>query len=189
MDITKTSEEISKNGKSGNQGTTDMMADMAKEADQIISSAGKAARQEAEQEMERILKQYEDKTKQIVLRIREETNTKAAQIADNVRESIMLRIEKASSEAIAEAIADSSRKVEELVNVQPDLAVEKAEPAPAEAKASQESSPPQPQVKNLAEQDNGDEVKDEKDSTEAEAERSTQNNVRFEHDFDQWLSQ
>ena len=101
----------------------------------------------------------------------------------------MRRIEKASSEAIAEAIADSSRKVEDLVNVQPDLAVEKAEPAPAEAKASQESSPPQPQVKNLAERDNGDEVKDEKDSTEAEAERNTQNNVRSEHDFDQWLTQ
>ena len=82
MDITKTSEETSK---SGNRGTADLMADMAKEADQIIAIAGKAARQEAEQEMERILKQYEDKAKQIVLRIREETNTKAAQIADSVR--------------------------------------------------------------------------------------------------------
>ncbi|MCK5576847.1 MAG: hypothetical protein KAI14_00885 [Dehalococcoidales bacterium] len=186
MDTIKTSKEL---GKGDNNGTTDIMADMAKEADQIISNARQAARQEAEQEIERILKQYEEKAKQIVSRIREETNTRAAQIADSVRESILTRIEKASSDAIAEAIADSSRKVEEIVKSQPDLAADKPEPAPAKAKIDQESSPPQPQVDNLAEQDNGDEAKDKKSPTEAETSRGARTDVRFEQDFDQWLSQ
>jgi vacuolar-type H+-ATPase subunit E/Vma4 len=187
MDTIKTTAEISEGD---NQGTTDIMADMAKEADQIISNARQTARKEAEQEMERILKQYEEKTKQIVSRIREETNTRAAEIADSVRESIMTRIEKASSDAIAEAIGDSSRKVEELVKNQPDLAVDKLEPAPAKAKIDQESNPPQLQEKNITEQDNGDIVKDEKNPTEAKTSTPKAHpDVRFEQDFDQWLSQ
>ena len=184
METTKISQNTSAGG---DRGTTDLMAEMAKEADQIIINAGKAARQEAEQEIERILKQYEEKTKQIVLKIREETNTRATQIADNVREAILLKIEKASADAIAGAIADSSRKVEELVKNQTNLVGEEGEPAPAEAKVDQKSSPTQPQASSLAEPAEGDEVKDEKGNVKLETKHGSE--IRFEQDFDQWLSQ
>lgn len=110
--------------------STDMMATLAKEADHVILEASRAAKQESEQEAERVLRQYEQKTKQIVLKIREEKKAKVAEIANRIRDAIMLKIEKAS----ADVIAESSRRVEELVNKTQQIASEEVGQAFAEVK-------------------------------------------------------
>ncbi len=114
-------------------GAAEIMTELAKEAEQLIGKVGKIARQEAEQEMGRILHQYEQRTKQIVLKIKEENKARAAEMADALKEAIMLRIEQASSDAIASVIAQSSRKVEELVRKRQEIDDE-GEPEPAETK-------------------------------------------------------
>ena len=117
--------------------SADIMAALAEEADQLILEAGKAARREAEQEAERFLKEYKQKTKQIVLKIRKETNAKATEIANRVKYAIELKIE----EAFAGAMAESSRKVEELAKDIQQIASEEVGQASAEAEAATEVEP------------------------------------------------
>ncbi len=114
--------------------SAEIMAALAKEADQLILEAGKAARREAEQEAERFLKEYKQKTKQIVLKIRKETNAKATEIANKVKYAIETKIE----ESFANAMAESSRKVEELAKDIQQITGEEAGQASAEAKAATE---------------------------------------------------
>ncbi len=117
--------------------SAEIMAALAKEADQLILEAGKAARREAEQEAERFLKEYKQKTKQIVLKIRKETNTKATEIANRVKYAIEQKIE----EAFADAMTESSRKVEELVKDIQQTTSEELGQVSAEAKAETEVEP------------------------------------------------
>lgn len=117
--------------------SAEIMAALAQEADQLILEAGRAARREAEQEAERFLKEYKQKTKQIVLKIRKETNARATEIANKVKYAIELRIE----EAFAVAMAESSRKVEELAKDIQRITGEEAGQASAEAKAATEVEP------------------------------------------------
>lgn len=173
------------------RGVAEIIIELAQEADQVITKAGQAARQEAEQEVGRILRQYEQTTKQIVLKIREETKAKAAEIADSVRDSIMLRIEKASTDAIAEAIAESSRKVEELVKKQQEIAEKEDEPVTIEAKVEVDSDTSQ--ASNLARQEDTAEAEDKAKDTRRETELEPGGDtIELEQpigDFDQWLSQ
>ena len=117
--------------------SAEIMAALAKEADQLILEAGKTARLEAEREAERFLKEYKQKTKQIVLKIRKETNAKASEIANRVKYAIELKIE----EAFAGAMAESSRKVEELAKDIQRITGEEAGQASAEAEAATEVEP------------------------------------------------
>jgi hypothetical protein len=117
--------------------SVEIIAALAKEADQLILEAGKAARREAEEEAERFLKEYKQKTKQIVLKIRKETNAKATEIANRVKYAIELKIE----EAFVDAMAESSRKVEELAKDIQQIAGEEVGQEFAEAKAATEVEP------------------------------------------------
>ncbi|RJO62374.1 MAG: hypothetical protein C4542_04325 [Dehalococcoidia bacterium] len=65
------------NGKNNYGNPADVMLLLAKEADDVIALASKSARQEAEEETEKLLRQYEQRAKQIVLKIREETRSRA----------------------------------------------------------------------------------------------------------------
>lgn len=111
-----------------------MIAALSKEVDQLILEAGRAAKLEAEQEAEKVLKEYKQKTEQIVLKIRKETNAKAAEIVNRVKYAIELKIE----ETFADAMAESSRKVEGLTKEIQQIASEEVGQASAEAKAKTE---------------------------------------------------
>ena len=117
--------------------SAEIITALAKEADQLILEAGKAARREAEQEAERFLKEYKQKTKQIVLKIRRETNVKATEIANRVKYAIEQKIE----EAFADAMAESSKRVKELVKEIEQITGEEVGQASAEAKAETEVEP------------------------------------------------
>ncbi len=54
----------------------DVIAELSCEAERVIAEASEAASREAKQELDRILDEYERKTKQIVLKIREDTKAK-----------------------------------------------------------------------------------------------------------------
>jgi hypothetical protein len=114
--------------------SAEIIAALAEEADQLILEAGKTARREAEREAERFLKEYKQKTKHIVLKIRKETNAKASEIANRVKYAIEQKIE----EAFADAMTESSRKVEELAKDIQQITSEELGQASAEAKAATE---------------------------------------------------
>jgi hypothetical protein len=93
----------------------DVMLLLAKEADDVIALAGKSARQEAEEETEKMLRQYEQRAKQIVLKIREETRARADEMAVRFRDALILMVEEASTAALDETIAGVGVKTGEIV--------------------------------------------------------------------------
>ena len=80
----------------------DVMLLLAKEPDDVIARAGKSARQEAEEETGKMLLQYEQRARQIVLKIREEARARADEMAARFRDALILRIEEASTAALDE---------------------------------------------------------------------------------------
>jgi uncharacterized membrane protein len=93
----------------------DVMMLLAKEAEDVISVAGKAARQEADDETEKMLRQYEQKAKQIVLKIREEARARADDMASRFRDALILRVEEASTASLDEAIKSIDIKAGQIV--------------------------------------------------------------------------
>jgi DNA-binding protein len=134
-----------------------------------------------------MLQQYEQKTRQIALKIREDAKSRAAEIADKVRETIMLKVERASADVMAEAIAESTRKVEEMGRERQELAGKEAEQVSAIVRDDVRSEAAQP-------------VDKPKDKAEAEDKRNggskTEPAARQEsievkssiEGFDQWLA-
>lgn len=112
------------NGKVENieSNTVDFMADLTQAAERIIVEAGEKAGREAEQELDRILGEYERKTKQIILKIKEETKAKTAEIAVKLSETIMLRIEQVSAKAVTGAVSELSARAGELTRKMQDVA-------------------------------------------------------------------
>ena len=103
------------NGKRNYGDPADVMLLLAKEADDLIALAGKSARQEATEETERLLIQYEQKAKQIVLKIREETRARADEMAARFRDALILRVEEASAAALDETLKSVGIKADEIV--------------------------------------------------------------------------
>lgn len=103
------------NGQKDYGNPADVMLLLAKEADDVIAMAGKSARQEAEEETEKMLRQYEQRAKQIVLKIREETRTRAEEMAGRFRDALILRVEEASTAAMDETIHSVGIKTGEIV--------------------------------------------------------------------------
>ncbi len=99
---------------------------LVQEAEQVIARACEEARQEVEQELERALREYEQKTRQIVLKIKEEAKSRTLGIANRLGEAIMLSIEKSSTEAVAEAVAEFNKKAGNLTQTLQDTAEQEA---------------------------------------------------------------
>jgi 23S rRNA A1618 N6-methylase RlmF len=100
--------------KQSEQESARIIETVAKETEEVIAKACDSARREAVEELEKALREYEQKTRQIVLKIKGEAKSKAAEIASRLGEAIMLGIEKSSTEAVADAVAEFSKKAESL---------------------------------------------------------------------------
>jgi len=131
----KTTEDNNSEAESAN-----IIETVAQEAEQVIIKACEAARQEAEQELEKALRDYEQKTRQIVLKIREEAKSRTVEIASRLGEAIMMRIEKSSTEAVADAVAGFSKKAEQLTQTLQEAAGKEVEQSLTGVKAGVESA-------------------------------------------------
>ena len=132
---------------------------VARETEQVITKACEAAKREAEQELEKALRAYEQKTRQIVLKIREEAKSRTVEIASRLGEAIMMRIEKSSTEAVADAVAEFSKKAEHLTQTLQETAGKEAEQALTGVKAGVESEPTSAAGKQQEPQEVADKVK------------------------------
>ncbi|MFC1847142.1 hypothetical protein ACFLYS_03700 [Chloroflexota bacterium] len=189
----ETTEEKKDEIKSAKAGEFGVIAELTQEAERVISEASEAAGREARQELERILAEYERKTKQIVLKIREETKAKTADIAGRLSETIMQRIEQASSKAVSEAASEFNiRAIELSRNVEVETSTEISPPV-AEAPAIPENG--------AAGKDNETRQQD-VDKAEAKVDNNGHKNESVTEeegielkqplavdDFDQWLTQ
>jgi hypothetical protein len=112
--------------------TTDVMTLLAEEAECMINFAGKSALKEAEEETEIFLRQYEQKARQIILKIREDSRAQANEIAERFRDALILRIEEASTAALSQTIVEAGIKTGEIVKRLQETAKREARQALAE---------------------------------------------------------
>ncbi len=94
--------------------TSDVMLLLAEEAEQMIGLAGKTAVKEVEEETEKFLRQYEQKARQIILKIREDSRERANEIAGRFRDALILQIEEASTTALSQSIIDAGSRTGEI---------------------------------------------------------------------------
>lgn len=167
--------------------TSEMMETLAREAAQVVADAIKSAREEAEAEAKKMLQQYEQKTRQIALKIREDAKSRAAEIADKIRETIMLKVEMASADVMAEAIAESTRKVEELGQERQELAGKEVEKVSVIVSDDVRSEAAQPVDKPKGKV----EAEDKKNGSSKTESVARQNGMEAKSSiegFDQWLA-
>ncbi len=88
---------------------------LAEEADGIMKSTSEQARQQASEETEKFLQEYEQKARQIIVKTRENARAQAAEIAERFKEAMMLRIEEASASAMSQVMAGVGTKTEEML--------------------------------------------------------------------------
>ncbi len=88
---------------------------LAEEADGMMKATTESTRNEASEETEKFLQEYEQKARQIILRSRENARIKATEIAERFKEALMLRIEEASAAALGQIITGVGNKTEEMV--------------------------------------------------------------------------
>jgi hypothetical protein len=92
----------------------DIMMLLTEEADLLMMSARESACKEANEETEILLRQYEQKAKQIILKTREEARNRANEITERFREALVLRIEETSTEALIQILAGVGAKSGEI---------------------------------------------------------------------------
>jgi hypothetical protein len=92
----------------------DIMMLLTEEADLLMVSARESACKEANEETEKLLRQYEQKAKQIILKTREEARNRANEITERFREALVLRIEETSTEALIQILAGLGTKSGEI---------------------------------------------------------------------------
>jgi len=125
--------------KQSEQESTKIIEAFSKETEQIFARSYETARHAAELELEKALREYEQKAKQIVLKIREEAKARTAEIASRLSEAIMQGIERSSAEAMASSVVEFNRRAESLTQslcpngVKPQAQAEPEKPAQAEA--------------------------------------------------------
>jgi hypothetical protein len=92
----------------------DIMMLLTEETDLLMASAKESACKEANEETEKLLRQYEQKAKQIILKTREEARSRANEITERFREALVLRIEETSTEALIQILAGLGTKSGEI---------------------------------------------------------------------------
>jgi hypothetical protein len=172
--------------------TRDLMQLMAEESENMIESAAKSAAKEADEETTEFLLQYEQKARQIILKIRAESSVKADAIAERFRDALMLRIEEASMASLNQVITGVSLKTGEIIKRLQESAKREARQALAEGlTAGSSSSTAQREIQNQA-VDAGLEMSVDVVgiSVPADVNRDNQNAVNLvSDDFARWLQQ
>ena len=118
----------------------DVFTLLAEEAESMMKSTSELARKEASEETEKFLLEYEQKARQIILKIRENARLQATEIAERFKEALMLRIEEASASALSQIMAGVGNKTEEMVSRLQQAARSEVRQVLAEALAGNPSS-------------------------------------------------
>jgi hypothetical protein len=100
--------------KQSEQESTKIIEAFGRETEQVFARAYETARKAAELELEKALHEYEQKAKQIVLKIREDAKVRTAEIASRLSEAILQGIERSSAEAVASSVIDFNKRAENL---------------------------------------------------------------------------
>jgi len=113
---------------------------VAQETELIVAESCEAAKLQAEQELEKALREYGQRTRQIVIKIKKEAEYRTAEIAGRLGKAIMMRVEKSSTEAVAEVITEFGEKAEQIIQTIQEAIARDAEGLSAGVESKSESN-------------------------------------------------
>ena len=111
----------------------DVFLVLAEEAENMMKTTSEAARKQAAEETERFLQEYEQKTRQIILKTKETAHQQASEIAERFKEALMQRIEEASASAMNQIMAGMGSRTEGMMQRLQQAAQSEARQALADA--------------------------------------------------------
>jgi vacuolar-type H+-ATPase subunit E/Vma4 len=104
-------EEVSGNG---NGILVEVLAQLVKDAENVIEDVGEEVRQELADEIAIIKDQFEKKKRQIMEKAKKNAGDKTIRITDKIRETLTKKIEQASTNTISEAFEKANCELEDL---------------------------------------------------------------------------
>ena len=129
---------VNKNGKQKNETSEldERVAGVANDAGQYISQISTQIAEEAEKKARQALSDYETEIANIVLHSKEELSKKSLEIAERIREAILLKAEETSNNLIERIVADKNKTAEEMAQKLQTAKVEEAKPEAAKPEAA-----------------------------------------------------
>jgi hypothetical protein len=124
----------------------DMMTLLSEEVERMVARAGKTAFEAGEAETQAFLAQYEQKAKQVILKVREEMRVEADALANRFREALVLRMEQSSALALSETVAAVSARTDEIVRRLQDAARREMRQVLAEELGAKAQTPAHPEA-------------------------------------------
>ncbi len=109
------------------------VASVAKEAERFIARISKQLRERAERQAETALGEYEQRIQQIVAQTREELNSRSLEVADQIRQAILLKAEQASTSLVETIVTEIGKRAGELAKRVLKTAEQETEPVSTEA--------------------------------------------------------
>ncbi len=155
MEQMETKEQIRANG---NGALDELMAQLIKDAENVIEDVGEEVRQELTDEITIIKDQFEKKKKQIMEKARKNANNKTSMITDKIKDALANKIDQMSTNKISEAFKHANHQLDDLVKLSTDPAVKGIEKNSVNKKLDGENDIPQTNEKQVVEKDNKDEI-------------------------------
>lgn len=178
METREVKEEVSGNGK----GTlVEVMAQLVKDAENVIEDIGEEVRQELADEIAIIKDRFEKKKNQIMEKAKKNAGDKTIRITDKIRETLTNKIEQASTNKISEVLEQANHELEDMIKLQSAPATKVKKEVSADNTPEGEAGVSQAEGKNVVETENKVEIAISTIKIEEETESK--------QDFDGWLTQ
>ncbi len=161
---------VNKNGKQKNETSEldERVAGVANDAGQYISQISTQIAEEAEKKARQALSDYETEIANIVLHSKEELSKKSLEIAERIREAILLKAEETSNNLIERIVADKNKTAEEMTQKLQTAKVEEAKVEAAKPEAAKPEATKPEAAKPEAAMAEKDQLGDAKDEAVAE---------------------
>ena len=178
METKEIKEEVSGNG---NGTLNEVMAQLVKDAEDVIEDIGEEVRQELADEIAIIKDRFEKKKEHIMEKAKKNAGEKTIKITDRIRETLIIQIEQASTNKISEAFEQADHRLEDLVKLQSAPATKAKKEVSADNTPEGEADVSQAEGQNVVETENKDEIEITTINIDGETESK--------RDFDGWLTQ
>ena len=159
----------------------EVMAQLVKDAENVIEDVGEEVRQELSDEIAMIRDQFEKKKKQIMEKARKNASNKTSMITDKIKETLVSKIDQLYTSKISEAFEYANHQLDDLVKLSADATPKGFEKIPVDKKLEGKTDNPRTNEEQVVETNNKDEI----EISTIEVDNKTESKESFEDWFTQ----
>ena len=184
---TKEIKEVSGNGK----GTLDeVMAQLLKDAENTIEDIGEEVRRELADDIAIIKDQFEKRKYKIMEKAKKNASDKTVKITDKIRETLINRIEQASTNKISEVLSQADHELEDLFKLSHTPTTKDNKEVSDDNTPDGEADVSQAEGKNVVETEHGDKIAKSDNIEEIDVSfKNNEDGTKPTADFNEWLAQ